>query len=181
MKAWIENGVVRDVCSGDPNERYHPDIAAFYDTDIPEGIVNGATQINGVWVNPAAPLPYVPDIPLAMLKQQKTAELAALRYEKEIAGITVNGAAIATDRTSQALVNGAYSYSLLNPAVHIDWKTASGAWAQIDAATISGIAGAVAAHVQACFSAERVHAEAIAALETAEEVAAYDASTGWPG
>jgi hypothetical protein len=78
------------------------------------------------------------------------------------------------------MINGAWSISQINPAILIDWKTATGAWVQIDAATIAGIAGAVAAHVQACFSNERVHAEAIAALETAEAVAAYDLTTGWP-
>jgi hypothetical protein len=38
----------------------------------------------------------------------------------------------------------------------------------------------VASHVQACFSQERVHAEAINALETVEDVQAYDFTTGWP-
>ena len=58
---------------------------------------------------------------------------------------------IDTDRPSQALVNGAYSYSLLNPSALIDWKTASGAWVRIDAATIAGIASAVAAHIPGLF------------------------------
>ena len=113
------------------------------------------------------------------LKSQRLSELAALRYEKETAGITLSGMAIETNRESQALITGAWSFSQLNPAVLIDWKGTNG-WVQIDAATISAIAGAVAAHVQSCFSTERVHAEAISALETSEEVAAYDLTTGWP-
>ncbi len=135
----------------------------------------------GWTLQPAAIQPEPPEIPIAMLRQQKLAELAALRYEKETAGITLNGASIETDRASQALITGAWSISQINPAVLIDWKTATGDWVQIDAATIAGIAGAVAGHVQACFSAERVHAEAIAALETAEDVAAYDITVGWLG
>jgi len=109
---------------------------------------------------------------------RKLSEIAAYRYQKETAGITLSGIAIETNRESQALINGAWSFSQLNPAVLIDWKAESG-WIQIDAATIAAIAGAVATHVQACFSTERIHAEAIAALETSEAVAAYDISTLW--
>ena len=115
---------------------------------------------------------------ITALKSQRLAELAAYRYQKETAGITLNGAVIKTDLESQAKINGAWSAAQINPAVLIDWKAESG-WIQIDAATITAIAGAVATHVQSCFSTERIHAEAIAALETSEAVAAYDISTLW--
>lgn len=59
MKAWIENGVVRDVCSGIPADMFHPDIARRYDTEVPPKTANGATLVDGVWVNPVAP-PLVP-------------------------------------------------------------------------------------------------------------------------
>jgi len=114
------------------------------------------------------------------VKARRISELASYRFQKETAGITLSGMTIETDRQSQALITGAWSFSQLNPAVLVDWKAESG-WIQIDAATIAGIAGAVAAHVQACFSAERIHAEAIAALETSEAVTGYDLTTGWPG
>jgi hypothetical protein len=116
---------------------------------------------------------------LSAHQQRKREELAALRYQHETAGITLNGATIETNRESQALVNGAYSYSLLNPAVLIDWKAESG-WIQIDATAIAGIAGAVAAHVQACFSNERTLSELIAAAETVAAVQAIDLTIGWP-
>lgn len=113
------------------------------------------------------------------VKSRKISELAALRYQKETDGIIINGMTIETDRQSQALITGAWSISQINPTILIDWKGVNG-WIQIDAATITAIAGSVAAHVQSCFSTERLHAEAIAALETSEEVAAYDLTTGWP-
>jgi hypothetical protein len=50
-KAWIENNKVRDIAQGNPAEIYHPDIAAHYDTDVPDDIENGASLINGTWVN----------------------------------------------------------------------------------------------------------------------------------
>ena len=42
-----------------------------------------------------------------------------------------------------------------------------------------GIAAAIALHVQACFSAERAHHNAIAAASETE-LMAYDINTGWP-
>lgn len=139
--------------------------------------------VNGILVEltPAEEAEYLAAqiVPFETVKQQKLSALAALRYQHETAGITLNGMTIETDRQSQALITGAWSFSQLNPAVLIDWKAESG-WIQIDAATISAIAGAVATHVQACFSNERIHAEAIAALATCEAVTNYDLTTGWP-
>lgn len=110
----------------------------------------------------------------------KLSELAAYRYSKETAGITVNGSKIKTDRESQAMLTGAKAYSDLNESATIDWKGENG-WVRIDRAAILAISQAVAAHVQECFSNEKVHAEAIAALSTIADIEAYDITTGWPG
>ena len=149
----------------------------FVVCDIPDGW-DESLRDAAEWVNGA--IVINPEIQLSRMKSAKIDELSALRYQHETAGITLNGMTIETDRQSQSLITGAWSISQINPAILIDWKGANG-WVQIDAATITAIAGAVAAHVQACFSAERIHAEAILALETSEEVAAYDLTTGWPG
>jgi hypothetical protein len=55
MKAWIENNSIRDLCEN-PFDSYHPDIAALYTTDVPEGTERGATLIDGVWTNPVKSL-----------------------------------------------------------------------------------------------------------------------------
>ena len=60
-KAWIENNTVRDVANGNPAELFHPDIAAHYDTDVPDDVVQGATLVDGVWVNPAPVEPVTPE------------------------------------------------------------------------------------------------------------------------
>jgi len=165
----VDNTAV-DVIERNPAECFTPVIAAeFQWTDLP--VRQGARLIEGEWVAPI--------IDLTPINQQKLSDLAALRYQHETAGITLNGMTIETDRQSQALITGAWSFSQLNPAVLIDWKGANG-WVQIDAATITAIAGAVAAHVQSCFSAERIHAEAIDSLETEEDIGQYDLTTGWP-
>lgn len=49
--AWIENDKVRDVAPGDPFQFYHPDIAAYYNTLIPDDIQMGANWDGEKWVN----------------------------------------------------------------------------------------------------------------------------------
>lgn len=56
-KAWIENSVIRDIAHGDPAAIYHPDIAALYDTDVPDDAHNGDSFANGVWTPKPAPEP----------------------------------------------------------------------------------------------------------------------------
>lgn len=58
--AWIENDRVRDVCHGDPNELYHPEVAKFYDTLVPDDAANGDGWINGQLVKPEPPPPAPP-------------------------------------------------------------------------------------------------------------------------
>lgn len=59
-KAWVENNTVRDICQGDPATSYHPDIAANFSVDVPDGTLPGATLVDGDWVNPAAQEPVPP-------------------------------------------------------------------------------------------------------------------------
>ncbi|MGB4498538.1 MAG: hypothetical protein WBI40_07555 [Methylococcaceae bacterium] len=51
MKARVLK-IIQDVCNGNPDEMYHPDIAKFYDTDVPENAENGDTLIDGVLTKP---------------------------------------------------------------------------------------------------------------------------------
>lgn len=58
--AWVENDIIRDIAPGDPFEFYHPDVAIFYDTEVPDYVINGANFIDGVWVNPEHQWPDMP-------------------------------------------------------------------------------------------------------------------------
>ena len=60
----------------------------------------------------------------------------------------------------------------------VDFKSNSG-WVQISIGQVKAIAGAIGQFVQACYSAERQHHEAIDLLVTAQELRAYDVNTGW--
>jgi hypothetical protein len=53
--AWIENDMVRDICSGHPDQHYTPEVAAFYNTQVGDDIQMGAMLIGGTWTNPIAP------------------------------------------------------------------------------------------------------------------------------
>lgn len=113
----------------------------------------------------------------------RKADLAALRFEKETAGITLAGTVIRTDRESQALITGAWCRVQQNPNVLIDWKGET-SWTRLDAATINAIAYAVGDHVQACFTNEKAHSTALDALgadpnTTVADIEAYDITTGW--
>ena len=51
--AWIEDNKVRDICQGgEPSEHYHPDVAKFYNTQVPDDAVNGDGWVNGALVKP---------------------------------------------------------------------------------------------------------------------------------
>lgn len=55
MKAWIENEQIRDIAHSEPFEIYHPDVAKFYDTEVPDDAVNGDGWVNGQLVKQVIP------------------------------------------------------------------------------------------------------------------------------
>lgn len=59
-KAWIENAQIRDIAAGNPSDLYHPDVAALYDTGVPDNAENGDGWVNGELVKPAPPAPVAP-------------------------------------------------------------------------------------------------------------------------
>lgn len=78
---------------------------------------------------------------------------AQKRWEKEVGGITLNGAMIDTSRDSQAMINGAFNWAKEHPTETVHFKAASG-WVEFDAETMIAIATAVGSHVQQCFATE---------------------------
>lgn len=64
LKAWIENGSVRDTTAGDPAKLFHPDIAALYSAQVPDHVKAGATLQGGVWVNLPPRSPENEPVPL---------------------------------------------------------------------------------------------------------------------
>jgi len=143
---------------------------------IPDDPRNPDRRIYAAWIAAGGvPEPAGPPRDLAAAKAEKLAALAALRFARETAGI----GGFRTDRESQALLTGAALAATLDPDYTVDWKGEAG-WVTLDAVQLLGAAQTVRGHVQACFSNERAHAAAIAALTTIADVDAYDILTGWP-
>ena len=71
--AWAENDTIRDVCQwATPAECYTPEIAAYYSTEVPDDIVNGATWDGSKWANPPAPVPVPPVPPVPQYSKTMT-------------------------------------------------------------------------------------------------------------
>lgn len=110
-----------------------------------------------------------PEPTLDELKARKKAEVAAARYEREIAGVEVNGVLIDTGRDSQALITGAALAAILDGNYSLNWKTESG-FIHLSAPEIIAVAQAVRAHVQSCFDREGELVALVDAAETKEDL-----------
>jgi hypothetical protein len=143
-----------------------------------------ATHHAPVWTGSAWAEPVAKS--LALLKAEKTAAITARRWEVETGGITLNGAAIATDAATQAKLSGALQLVQDDDTRILDWKGVNG-WITLDATAVTAIAVAVGAHVQACFSREKALHAAVDAAETTAALAlidpqagTIDGAGGWP-
>jgi len=110
---------------------------------------------------------------LAGAKAAKKQEIAAARYAAEIAGVTVGGVVVKTDRESQALITGAALKATQDGTYSCTWKAESG-FVTLNAATVLAVADAVRTHVQGCFDLEAAKCVLIDAAETVEDVEAVE-------
>lgn len=114
------------------------------------------------------------------LRNSLTAQVTSLRWQHETGGITLpGGIQIATGTDDQNRITTVIANAQLAGVTAVDFKSASG-WVTLTLEQVQGIAAAIALHVQACFSAERAHHEAIDALASIEALQAYDVTAGWP-
>lgn len=125
------------------------------------------------------PLPVKPVRTLEEGKADLVAAATAERWERETGGISIGGVQVGTNLDDQNRLSGVLSAIQLGGLESVDFKAQSG-WVQLTAAELQGIALAISAHVQACFTAERAHHEAIEQLQTQADVDAYDVMAGWP-
>jgi hypothetical protein len=169
--ARISDGVVAEIiglADGlEPAAAFHSDVASTMHpcgAEVGEGWTFDGSSFS-------APVQAPPD--KATLKTYA----ASKRWQIETGGITVAGAAIQTDRASQAMITGAFAYAQANPSASIAYKAAAG-FVMLAAAEVEAIANAVGAHVQASFAAE---AAIVAAIE-AGAITSFAAIDGadWP-
>ena len=118
----------------------------------------------------------------ARLKGEAKARVTSYRWHRETNGIVLpSGVAVATKKDDQdridTVLNSMERYGLAT----VDFKAALG-WVTLTYDELKAVGSAIAAHVQACFSAERTHHEAIDAIGEldADAVVAHDVYAGWP-
>ena len=124
----------------------------------------------------------VVDVPVSNAKSQALANLATIRFEKQSSGMKYQNTIIATDTSSQALLNGAYNLALHDSTTTIQFKSQNG-WMTITAEQIIQLAIGVGKFIQQCFSVEKIHSDRIMAMSTTEQVIDYvdtKIQNGWP-
>jgi hypothetical protein len=130
-------------------------------------------ETDGVWTLGAdgeitkQPFPEAPPDYPAIIKAE--------RYAREVAGVTVKGLAIATDRDTRATILDKAMGAMLDPAYVCNLKAPDG-FVELTAPQILAIWRAISAYVQACFDRE-------AALLAAVKVGTYAdhmLATDWP-
>ena len=99
--------------------------------------------------------------------------IAARRWEAEVSGTTFGEHDVRTDRESHAMLTGALVMLSGAPGRTVRWKFVS-TWAELDAGGLAQVAGAVMAHVEACFEREE---QLVAAWDAGEPV---NMEEGWP-
>lgn len=119
-------------------------------------------------------------LPIDQVRADLMAAVSAKRWAVETGGLTLpGGATVGTTIDDQNRITSVIANAQLAGVTSVDFKAQSG-WVTLSLEHMRGIAAAIALHVQACFSAERAHHEAIAAASNAE-LYGYDINTGWPG
>ncbi len=138
---------------------------------------------DGQWFQAFAVRAMLPaDIEQTLQAEQArlAAAVTALRWDIETGGITLpTGTRVGTTLSDQNRITTVIANAQLAGVTEVDFKAASG-WVSLTLDELRGIASAIARHVQACFSAERAHHEAIEALTTPAQAQEYDVRTGWP-
>lgn len=160
-------------------------------TESPDCVIrveDGTRVARGTWLwdfyeqfllGGGVPEPEGRERTLEELRQELMDAATAYRWSVETGGIELNGVRVGTTLDDQNRLSGVLSAIALGGLEVVDFKAQSG-WVQLSASQLQGIALAISHHVQACFSAERAHHEAIAQIGSVEAADGYDVSQDWP-
>lgn len=133
--------------------------------------------------NEPLPAPVPPEPTIEELRQAKMDAVTAKRWDVMTGGLVLpNGVAVGTEIDDQNRITSVVANAELaglTDADTVDFKATSG-WVSLTIGEIKSLAGVIGQFVQACFSSERSHHDAIALLEEAEDIDAYDVDQGWP-
>lgn len=111
----------------------------------------------------------VPEKTFADLKADKKSEIAAARYEYEIAGIVFKNVHVTTDREDQSMITAIALAATLNSDFTTVWKGSDG-YINLNAQETLTLAYLVAEHVEGAFSEEKRLSELIDSAQNEEEL-----------
>lgn len=114
--------------------------------------------------------------------QALMARTSDMRWKHETGGINIGAVRVATAIEDQNRITSVVANAATAGVETVDFKAESG-WVSLTLVELQAIACAIARHVQACFTAERRHHDAIQALVEAGDVtalAAYNVEVDWP-
>lgn len=125
---------------------------------------------------------FNPPAPPTLDKEGLLTALAAIRYEREVGGITINGTRYSTSRTSQGLINGAYNAARdsTDPNKLFDFVPDDNTALILTVPEVISLGETMYRHVQACFTTQSTFINQIntgeANFQSSDEVAiAFDA------
>lgn len=129
------------------------------------------------------------DFPQNLTSEALKEKITNKRWKIETGGLMLpSGVHVATGIDDQNRITSVIANAELAGVEVVDFKAASG-WVSVTVAELKAVAAAIALHVQQCFTAERMHHEAIDALEQLhaddaqalqQSLEAYDLEQGWP-
>lgn len=159
------------------------EVVAFSPIQVAEGAAAGLLELTD-----EERLAHLTPMPVLTVESVKDA-ITNKRWEVETGGIALpTGVSVATGIDDQNRITSVVANAERAGVAEVDFKAGSG-WVRVTVAELQSIAAAIALHVQACFSAERAHHEAIDSLEAAysdnqealqQALQAYDIEQGWP-
>lgn len=113
-------------------------------------------------------------------RESLKAKLTDRRWTIETGGVTLpNGVKTKTGKADQDRITSTIAGMEGAGIDVVDFKAENG-WTTLTLADLKAIRSFIAHHVQACFSSERSHHEAVDAL-TLDQLSTYDITQGWPG
>lgn len=198
MFAYVENGVVQEVASELP--RSFKNVSGFDLLSEAEQMEHGWYPVNGTpsahdlaYQNVSAPTftfdvdhvvaSYdITDRPVEDVRSEVISAITQLRETHIQSGVVWNNNTFDTDVASQGRITAivtSVAAGLTLPD-NFTWRTADNTDVPMTAQDLKDLAQAVLDHVDACFKTSWTHKDAVRALNTAAEIAAYDYTTGWP-
>lgn len=153
----------------------------FDETGLPESAIEVSEQLYSSLLGKeieAGP-DGIPRLTIAEFRKELKKQVTAKRWEIETGGINLpNGVSIDTSTNSQDRITSVIVNAEIAGIDIVDFKADNG-WVTMNLSDVKSIATVIAYHVQACFSSERIHHEAIDTLPDSE-VRKYNINIGWP-